>query len=63
MIEWAQKQTTTGSEPGHNAKAVSYFPAVCAMATAQPPEVPGAWLKVADCTVFQLPVQPGGGTN
>jgi hypothetical protein len=32
-------------------------------ATAQPGAVPGAWLKVADCVVFQPPVHPGGGTN
>jgi hypothetical protein len=32
-------------------------------ATAQPGAVPGAWLKVADCVVFQSPVHPGGGTN
>jgi len=33
------------------------------IATAQPGEVPGAWLWKADWVVFQPPVHPGGGMS
>ena len=63
--------TGTSSRSAHHRRAADAEPAsrlailpyTWLSATARPGAVPGAWLKVADCVVFQSPVHPGGGTS